>query len=173
MAKIQIKTMPEDHLLDPMVVDRIEALIAELENNTCTNLSTSNLDTVYEKFYTIIDSQLKIKQVRPRDRKRNRNVEKEWWNDNLGSLAKGVRQALRVWEANNANLHLRSDYLYKQEEFSKAVRSCKRRYRRNRNNTLLQEQKKGPKKFWNFLGEKGKGSLLIQSQMQRESVSVT
>ena len=117
-AKLQFKTMPEDYLLDPTVVDRIEALTAELENSTCTNLSTSNLNKVYEEFYTIIDSQLKIKQFRPRDRKRNRNVEKEWWNDNLGSLVKGVRQALRVWEANKANLQLRSDYLHKQKEFS-------------------------------------------------------
>jgi hypothetical protein len=75
--KILIKNMPDNHLLDSTIVDRIEALTTELENSTHINLSTSYLNKVYEEFYTIIDSQLETKHIRPKDRKRRRNVEKE------------------------------------------------------------------------------------------------
>ena len=49
------------------------------------------------------------------------------------------------------DVQLKSDYLRKQKNFSKAVRSCKRRYRRDRSNRLLQEQKKDSRKFWDFI----------------------
>ena len=90
------------------------------------------------------------------------NMAKEWLNDELGDLAKGVRQALRVWEANRTDAQLRVDYLQKQKEFSKTVRRCKRRHRRERNDRLLQDQRKNPKKFWEFiknLGKESKGGL--------------
>ena len=56
-----------------------------------------------------------------------------------------------MWEANKSNVQLKSDYLWKQKEFSKTVRRYKRKYRRDRSNRLLQEQKKDPKKFWDFI----------------------
>ena len=53
------------------------------------------------------------------------------------ALAKGVRQALREWESNKEGTQLRSNYLLKQKEFSKAVWGCKRKRRRDRNNRFL------------------------------------
>ena len=38
------------------------------------------------------------------------------------------------------------------------VRKCKRKYRKYRSNRLLQEQKKDPKKFWDFIKKLGGGS---------------
>ena len=94
----------------------------------------------------------------------------------LGALAKGVRQTLRVWEANKVDTQLKSDNLRKQKEFCKAVRSCKRRYRRDRSNRLLQEQKKDPTgSFGTSLRawvKKTRGASQIQSQMPKGSVSV-
>ena len=49
-SKIQFKTMPEDYMLDPNIIDRIEALVIELEHNTCSNLNTCRLNKVYEEF---------------------------------------------------------------------------------------------------------------------------
>ena len=136
--KIEIKSMPEDYMLDPNKIQRLEALIMELECNTPTNSNPNpdacTLYSVYEEFCRIVDSQLEVKRVSCKGRVRNRSVVKEWWNEELGALVKEVRKALRLWEANKSNVHLKSDYLGKQKEFSKTVRRYKRKYRRDRSN---------------------------------------
>ena len=110
---------------------------------------------VYEEFCTTIDSQLKTRKVSCRQEHKNTNTGKDWWNDEQGALAKGVRHALRVWEVNKYDAQLKVNYLRKQKEFSKMVRKCKRRYRRDRSTRLLQEQKKDPRKFWDFIKKLG------------------
>lgn len=157
-----IKFMPEDYMLNQDPLDRLETLAAKLENDMHSHPLEVNIDTVYEDFCTIIDSQLESKQLRGGNGKRNKNSAKEWWNDELGTLAKEVRKALKAWEANKADGELKSNYLQKQKLFSKMVRKCKRRFRRDRNDKLLQEQKKDPKKFWDFikkLGGENRGSF--------------
>ena len=153
--KIEIKSIPEDYMLDPNKIQRLEALIMELECNTPTNSNPNpdacSLDCIYEEFCMILDSQLEVKQVSCKGRVRNRNVGKEWWNEELGALVKEVRKVLRLWEANKSNVQLKSDYLGKQKEFSKTVRRYKRKYRRDRSNRLLQEQKKTLRSFGIFI----------------------
>ena len=75
-TKIKIKTMPENYLLDPTIIDRLEALAAELDENTHTTSEISCLNKVYEEFCTIIDSQLKSKLIRSKG-KRKGNIAKE------------------------------------------------------------------------------------------------
>ena len=55
--------MLENYLLDPTIIDRLEALAAELDENTHTTSETSCLNKVYEEFCTIIDSQLKFQNT--------------------------------------------------------------------------------------------------------------
>lgn len=64
-------------------------------------------------------------------------------------------QALRAWEVNKADEGLKLIYLQRQKRFSKMVRKCKRKYRKDRSNRLLHEQKKDPKKFWDFIKKLG------------------
>ena len=159
-AKKSIKRMPENFMLDPGTVDRLESLADMLDSNDPLLAGNCEIDDVYNEFCAIVDSQLVTKHVTCN--RKHRSLNKAWWNDSLKALAKEVRRTLKAWEANKRDTQLRLDYLSKQKEFSKTVRRCKRRYRRDRNNRLLQEQKTNPNVFWNFikkLGGEDKGNL--------------
>lgn len=150
-----VKLMPEDYMLNQDPLDSLEALASKLENGILSPSQEVNLNAIYEDFCTIIDNQLDTKQVKGRSGKKNKNSAKEWWNDELGNMAKEVRNALKAWEANKADGELKSSYLQKQKLFSKSVRKYKRKFRRDRNDKLLQQQKKEPKKFWDFIKKLG------------------
>ena len=99
---------------------------------------------------------------------------KQWWNQDLGYLAKQVRKAQREWEINKSNTSLRDIYSSKQKEFSKAVRKAKRVFRRKRELSLLDDQKKNPKKFWDFVKnlDCAKGNLLPSSVISHNGVEL-
>ena len=152
---VKIKTMPEDYMLNPNTLDKLNSLARELNCSTFSPPEAFNLNKVYDEFCTIIDNQLKTKQIKRGNGSRSRNTGKEWWNDDLGALAKEVRRALKLWEANKSDTPLKLTYLKKQKEFSKTVRRYKRIYRRDRSNRLLHEQKRDPRKFWDFIKKLG------------------
>ena len=147
-------------MLDPGMVNRLEALADMLESNNSLSSGDCAVDDVYNEFCTIIDGQLITKHVNCN--RKHKSFNKAWWNDSLRVLAKEVRRTLKAWEANKRDTQLKLDYLVKQKEFSKMVRRCKRKHKRDRNNRLLQEQKTNPSKFWSFikkLGGEDKGNL--------------
>ena len=150
--KQSIKVMPEDYMLKHDPISKLEALARSLKHGMLSHTHAVNINSVYEDFRTIIDSQLDTKQHKGG---RGKASGKEWWNDELGALAKEVRQALRVWEVNKADVGLKLIYLQRQKHFSKMVRKYKRKYRKDRSNRLLHEQKKNPKKFWDFIKKLG------------------
>ena len=122
-TKSQFKTMPTDYLLDPAITDKIESLAMKLENppHPDSDLDESHLNNIYQEFCTAIDNELKFRPPGRKDSKCNTNANKGWWNSELGALAKEVRRALKLWEANREDTQLRSKYLHIQKEFNKAV----------------------------------------------------
>ena len=112
-----------------------------------------DVNLIYKSFCSIIDDQLEITTSKPRNPS---DHNKPW----LKALAKKVRHSFKVWERNKQNGELKSAYLNSQKEFSKLVRKTKRRFRRERQLKLLEQQKYKPKLFWNFI--KGIGSATQQ-----------
>ena len=146
--KVNIKTVPADFMNDASPVQELEGIVNQLELDK-TNIS---LDEVYKNFCEIIDSQLLSKQV---NKGRSTSYSKPWWNEDLGALAKEVRLALKQWEKHRGNSQLKLSYLTKQKQFNKLVRSSKRKFRRLRRDKLLEDQKRNPKAFWNFIKNLG------------------
>ena len=142
--KVTIKKIPADFMSSTRPVRELDVLASQLELDD----SASNLDEVYDGFCKIIDSQLLTKQV---SKGRSSNYSKPWWNKDLGDLAKDVRLALKQWEENKSSVELKLAYLNKQKQFSKLVRSSKRRFMGMRRDKLLDDQKQNPKAFWNFI----------------------
>ena len=108
--------MPENFMLDPDTVDRLDALSNVLELDTPSS-SAFDVNKVYNEFCTIVDSQLEVKRINYNHKQKSLN--KAWWNNSLRDLAKEVRRTLRAWEANKKDAQLKLDYLRKQKEFSK------------------------------------------------------
>jgi len=88
------------------------------------------------------------------------------WNEELSTLAKKVRCALKAWERNKSNGELKLAYLNLQRNFSKLVRKCKRQFRRERQMNLLEQQKNKPKDFWNFIKGIGRNSHKLPMSLQ-------
>ena len=105
---------------------------------------TLDVDRVYGEFCAIIDYQLDTKHVSHQ----SRQVRKARWNTELTNQAKEVRIVLKAWKSSKGDQqdkhHLKAAYLQKQKDFSKMVRSSKRKFRRLRNKELLEKQKQDP-----------------------------
>jgi len=118
---------------DEEVIEDLGVLAAQF------SLDTSHIDInqVYDSFCTIIDGQLE-------NPKGSQNFHKAWWNEELSTLAKMVKCALKAWEGIRK---LKLAYLNLQRNFSKLMRKCKRQFRRERQMNLLEQQKNKPKNF--------------------------
>lgn len=144
------RKVPPEYMQDAATAGKVQSLAAQLLFDT----SHVDVNTVYDSFCKVIDEQ--IGDQSPTNLSHTSNRRKAWWNEELRELAKAVRFSLKAWEQNKSNNDLRELYLHSQKEFSKLVRKSKRRYRRERQNRLLDQQKRNPKAFWNFV--KGIGS---------------
>ena len=113
-----------------------------------------DINLICESFCGIIDDQLEITISKPR---KPSDHNKPWWDENLNVLAQKVRHSFKAWERNG---ELKSAYLNSQKESCKLVHKTKRRFRRERQLKLLEQQKYKPKLFWNFI--KGIGSATQQ-----------
>ena len=137
--QVKVKSIPKGYMQDSVVLEQLCMLADQLapENQQV------DITLVYESFCGIIDDQLEItcKPRKPSDHN------KPWWNEDLKALAKKVRHSLKAWERNKRNGELKSAYLNSQKEFSKLVCKSKRRFRRERQLKLLEQQKYKPKLF--------------------------
>ena len=151
--QVKVRSIPMGYMQDSVVLEQLCMLADQLapENQQV------DINLIYESFCGIIDDQLEITISKPR-KPSDRN--KPWWDENLKVLAQKVRHSLKTWERNKQNGELKSAYLNSQKEFSKLVRKTKRRFRRERQLKLLEQQKYKPKLFWNFI--KGIGSTTQQ-----------
>ena len=118
-----VKRMPENYMHDQKILERLQQLGHEMSGKD-TSRSVASLDDMYGEFCDIIESQLDVKQPKPR-----KGHGKQWWNSSLSAQVKEVRKALKQWEANRSNDNLKLNYLQKQKQFSKLVRSSKRKYK--------------------------------------------
>ena len=83
--KQSIKVMPENYMLNQDPINKLEALARSIEHSMLSHTQAVNINTVYEDFLTIIDSQLETKQQKGGKGKTKRTPVKEWWNDELGA----------------------------------------------------------------------------------------
>lgn len=144
--------MPDDFMQHLEPKQRLEELVKLLEQSAYGEHWSFDVDKVYEEFCTILDSQLDIKCV---NHKGISSRKKAWWNAELGAYAREVRQALKAWKLSKEDQQLKAAYLQKRNQFSKMVRSNKRKFRVMRSTKLLEEQKLNPKAFWKFIKNLG------------------
>ena len=136
---VTIKKIPPGFMQDEEVIEDLGALAAQF------SLDTSHIDInqVYDSFCKIIDEQLETMVVK--NPKGSQNFHKAWWNEELSTLAKKVRCALKAWERNKSNGELKLAYLNLQRNFSKLVRKCKRQFRRERQMNFWNNKRISPK----------------------------
>ena len=134
IKRVKVRSIPMGYMQDSVVLEQLCMLADQLASEN----QQVDINLIYESFCGIIDDQLEITISKPR---KPSDHNKPWWDENLKVLAQKVRHSLKIWERNKQNGELKSAYLNSQKEFCKLVRKTKRRFRRERQLKLLEQQK--------------------------------
>ena len=161
-----IRKVPPTYMRSAAATESLGSLAANLLMSSLP----VDVDSVYNSFCKIIDEQLETRTVK--HSKGAKDFNKAWWTEELKSLVKKVRCALKAWERDKAGTELKLAYLNSQKMFSKLVRKSKRQLRSERQMKLLVQQSTKPKYFWNFIKDIGSNRHALPTAMQRADGTV-
>ena len=126
----------------------LDILIRELDEYTTHNYSPTaetGLEDNYGKFYAVIEKAFKNHNTH------HRSSRKPWWNAELDSLRKDLRQAQKEWSKSSHQPDktvLWQRYKQKQRVFSLCIRKEKRNYLRQKQEKMLYLKVSSTSKFW-------------------------
>ena len=151
-----VTLLTEDYFKTAVAKEKLENLCDSVKHLPPNQFA---LDSVYNQFCILVDSQLLHKPAHHGPKKHSH---KPWWGPELSQLRKDLRKAFHSWSSDRKNLSKLNSYRQTQKKFDGAVRYAKRIHKAKEHQELLFKCKKNPKAFWKYfnnLGVRAKSKL--------------
>ncbi len=155
-SRYKIKRVPDNFLSNSENAQKCIQWIDEIMNIRASQKET---DKVHTKLLSIITDEmslfLKKLSNTPCSKKAYRRVAKEWWDKEVESAWKNMRNAerehLKIPNHDKRHKALYKTFVQKQHTFDKMSRAKKRRTQRNKVNDIEKANVSDPKAFWNYI----------------------
>jgi hypothetical protein len=143
-----LRTIPEEYFKSEEILRELHTLE---EKMAARNVSENEINGIYDDFCEVIKKQLLCKRVKKRIGGTRHARSQPWWSSRLAELRDEVAQALQEWKNDKRTVEKRLGYIGRQKDFDKEVKHAKRRYLREQQQKLLEDQRYRPQSFWKKL----------------------